>query len=189
LQVILIAALAGAVGGLVYELLLERAGDSGTIEVPGRRGKRYQDLGFFASLIVGAVAAVAFLFFYDGREIVRVEVPVAQDAQGKTSPQPLPSAAGRATTSDREYEVVKLIAVSLIVGSAGGSFMSAMRNKVLAMVNGDRVKTLQGLTDQLAHDAGATLTEGGPGAERLLGRLQALRDTAGVMSAGGVADD
>ena len=43
------AALFGAVGGLAFELLQVRSGDTGSIELPWTRGARYFDLGCYAA--------------------------------------------------------------------------------------------------------------------------------------------
>jgi hypothetical protein len=118
---IVIAAVCGGIGGLVYDLLLARFGDSGLLERPSRQapgeaaGRKYFDVGFLASLLVGIVAAVGFLYF------LTPEVRTVTDADG---------------TSDvtRVYDPFKLVAASLIVGTGGAAFITAMRERLLKVV-------------------------------------------------------
>ena len=110
---ILIAAGIGGIGGLAAELLLKRADETGTIELPGRlKDSRYVDIGFPASIILGAVAAVAILYFFP---------PVVDRIRG-----------GKTVT---EYDLVKLVALSVIVGSAGPAFLTASQSRVMSAIN------------------------------------------------------
>jgi hypothetical protein len=105
----LIAAAVGAVGGLGAELLLQRADNTGTVEIPGRlKGTRFVDLGFPASLILGAIAAVAILYFFP---------PVTEKI--------IAGSTGAPPQTTQEYDLV--VALSLIVGSAGPAFLSTAR--------------------------------------------------------------
>lgn len=115
---LLIAGLAGLVGGLIYELLLSRLGDQGMIEllkeVESTDGKRrYFDLGVGASMLVGAVAAVGFLYFL----------------------QPTDTLDETARVIRREYDPFRLVPGSMIVGSAGGVFLSAMQERAKRLVS------------------------------------------------------
>jgi hypothetical protein len=115
----LVAATLGAIGGLAYELLLVRRGDTGSLELPRRKGdNRFYDLGFFASMLLGAVAAVAVSYFFTP------EVQVVENSEPVT-----------------KWEIAKLVPLSLLVGSAGGAFLSAMQARVLATVNETKLET------------------------------------------------
>lgn len=113
------AALCGAIGGLVFELLQGRNGNDGQVERPGRsKNSSFYDLGWIASVVVGAVAAVAVLYFFP---------PVLNvGPDGETTLQ---------------YDFVKLVALSLITGSAGGSVMKALQSRVLASLEEQRAKS------------------------------------------------
>lgn len=120
-----VAALCGALGGFVFELLQRRDGNPGKIEVPWKpkRGSFY-DLGWIASVIIGAAAAVAVLYFFPPT--------LSIDTGGQTT---------------LRYDLVKLVALSLIVGSAGGSFLSAMQAQVLATLNEQKVQSTRALAE------------------------------------------
>jgi hypothetical protein len=112
----------GGIGGLVYELLLSRRGQVGMIEVPHTvQGGRFIDLGVWASVIIGAIAAVAALWIFPP------DVKTVVDAAGKSS-----------TTT--EYDIVRVVALSLIIGSAGSSFLSALQARALALVKDQEAK-------------------------------------------------
>jgi hypothetical protein len=124
----LIAGGLGALGGIAYELLQVRHGDLGALEVPRlRENKRFLDLGFVASLILGAVAAIAISYFFTP------EIQVVES---------------NATVT--KWEIVRLVPLSLIVGSAGGAFLGAMQARVLARVNEVKLQTARNVfTNQL----------------------------------------
>ncbi|MGH3087080.1 MAG: hypothetical protein ACRDSJ_07150 [Rubrobacteraceae bacterium] len=114
-----IAAALGGVGGFVFELLQTRGGygdNAGKIELPHFYGKKngkalFLDLGWIASVVVGAVTAMAVFYFFPPELTIDAE--------------------GQVTTS---VSVLQLVALSLISGSAGGSFLGAMQTRVLANV-------------------------------------------------------
>jgi hypothetical protein len=132
---IALAAGCGAVGGLVYDLLLTRFGDSGLLELfsaprPSDSGnRRYVDLGFLASVLVGLVAAVGFLYF------LTPEVTTAVSADGTAE-------------TTREYDPFKLIAASLIVGTSGAAFIKSMQERLLKVVATTSLQNLQNAIDQ-----------------------------------------
>jgi hypothetical protein len=122
---ILIAAGVGAVGGLGAELLLQRADNTGTIELPGRlKDTRFFDIGFPASIFIGAIAAVAILYFF----------PPVQNTI-------VPGKNGAGPTTNQEYDLVKLVALSLIVGSAGPAFLSSAQSRVMSALNQQKAAT------------------------------------------------
>jgi hypothetical protein len=121
----LIAAAVGAIGGLGAELLLNRGDNTGTLEIPSRlKGTRLVDIGFPASLIIGAIAAVAILYFFP---------PVVETITA--------SANGAEPEATREYDLVKLAALSLIVGSAGPAFLKTAQSRLMSALNEERAAT------------------------------------------------
>jgi hypothetical protein len=109
----------GGFGGLVYDLLQARGGNTGMLEFLGRRERnRYFDLGWIASILVGAAAAIAVLYIFP---------PTITIEEGKN-----------ATT---QYDLVALIALSVIVGSAGPSILEMAQQRVKAAVNAREAQT------------------------------------------------
>jgi hypothetical protein len=127
-----IAALFGAVGGLAYELLQTRAKETGSIELPWARGWRYIHLGVISNLLLGAVAAVAISYFFTP------ELQVKETVNG-------------VTTVVTKWQIVKVVPLSLIVGSAGGAFLEAMKSRLLGELNAQKI-----VATQAAARAGAT---------------------------------
>jgi hypothetical protein len=130
------AAVAGAIGGIGFELMPTGSrGRMGAIETPHRLpDSPYFDLGIFANLLLGAITAVAVLYFFppETRTIV-------QDATG-------------ASQIHMSYDLVKLVALSLIVGSAGPSFLSSIQGRLAGALNKQKeadVNTAQDGIDKL----------------------------------------
>jgi hypothetical protein len=121
LLTVLIAAVAGLIGGLAAELLLSRDGMTGAFELPGR-AKGLLDLGGFASLVVGMVAGVAILL------VLPPNATVISTADDGTS------------ISTLSYDLLRLIATALVAGSAGGSVLTALQSRVTAAINAARVE-------------------------------------------------
>lgn len=121
LLMVLIAAVGGLVGGLAAELLLSRDGQTGAFELPGRRTGLF-DLGGFATLVVGAVAGVAILLVLPATATV-----VTTEADGST-------------TTAASFDLVRLVATTLVAGSAGGSVLTALQSRVTAAINEARVE-------------------------------------------------
>jgi hypothetical protein len=75
-----------------------------------------EHLGWVGSPVVGAATALAVLYFFPPH------IPtVTVDENG-------------VSTTTYAYDLVKLVALSLIAGSAGGSFLSAMQARLLTQV-------------------------------------------------------
>jgi hypothetical protein len=133
----ILAATFGALGGLAYELLLARGQEAGGVEWPGRRTAvpHFLDLGFLASMFLGAVAAVAVSYFFTPETQVKVTE-------------------GGKELIKTQWQIVKVVPLSLIVGSAGGAFLSAMQARVLAQLKEQEAeatkRTAQAITEQLA---------------------------------------
>jgi len=138
------AAAFGAIGGLIYELLLPVRRRTGMIELPNivRSGAkpRWVDLGFIASVIVGAVAAVAILFIFPP------EISVTVDVDG-------------VSTTTKSYDLIKLVGLSLITGSAGGSFIAAMQARVLVQVKDAEAASTKAQLEKISEQAVAGDTQ------------------------------
>ncbi len=108
-EILLIAIVAGLLGGIVFELLLSRRGQTGRIELPARKASgRVWDPGFLGSMFVGAAAAIVFLLVYQPVEVV---------ANGSTT---------------KQYPTLELIAMSLVVGAAGSSILGSLTKAAIA---------------------------------------------------------
>lgn len=143
---LLVGAGIGAIGGLGSELLLKRAGNTGMIAIPHRlRGTNLVDIGFPASLIVGAIAAVAALYFFP---------PIVEKVAS--------SANGSLPTTTNEYNLAKLVPLSLIVGSAGPAFLATAQSRLMSALNAQKAGTLvdtgKNQVDQIAASATAAVT-------------------------------
>ena len=115
---VIVAGIAGIVGGVLYELLLSRHGDSGMFEsfsrIRSEDGSRsYFDVGIIASMVIGGGAAIAFLYFMPPTEVVDEASNVVR----------------------REYDPFRLVPGALIVGSAGGAFLLAMQERVKRLIS------------------------------------------------------
>ncbi|MGH3081552.1 MAG: hypothetical protein ACRDNH_10525 [Gaiellaceae bacterium] len=130
---LIVAAAFGAVGGLAYELLLTRGSESGGLERPGEREglSSFYDLGFLGSMFLGAAAAIAVSYFFTPEVQVKVEENGTEEIK-------------------TQWQIVKVVPLSLIVGSAGGAFLSAMQARVLARVKEQEARTARALTEQVA---------------------------------------
>lgn len=144
---LLIAGIFGSIGGLAFELVQVRqaaaagpaataggaAGTaSGAIELPHRivSKERLYDVGFFASLVIGAVAAVGALYFFPPQVSIAV---TGTDGTTKTTTQ---------------YDVVRLVALALIVGSAGPSFLTQMQSRIQAALSEKKAQTTADVSTQ-----------------------------------------
>jgi hypothetical protein len=156
LLLVLIAAAGGMVGGLAAELLLSRDGQTGAFELPGRR-TGLLDLGGFASLIVGAVAGVAILLVLPATTTV-----VTTDADGTT-------------TTAASVDLLRLIATTLVAGSAGGSVLTALQSRVTAAINEARVEFVRATGEEEVDRVRDTAVR----------QLDAMARSVGTAAAGG----
>jgi hypothetical protein len=124
LWLFVLAAALGAVGGLAYELMQKRGrGMTGALEMPrSAQGGRLRDLGFWASLILGAIAALAALWIFPPTDKI------------------VTSAAGKSDTIT-EYNVIKVVGLSLVIGSAASNFLSAMQARAMALLKAQEAET------------------------------------------------
>ena len=135
---ILIIAGTGAIGGFISELLIKRAGgeeSTGRIE-PIRRVNGYLDLGWLASVIVGAIAAFAALWIFPPRTLAQVANEAGEVvAQGGI-----------------EYDLIKTAALALIIGTIGSAFLVTVQTRALAAAKDQQAKTTENLASQQLDD-------------------------------------
>lgn len=146
--VFIIAVICGGLGGFVFELLQTRGGygdNAGKIEMPKRYGNKpsYWDLGWVASVIIGAVTAVAILYFFPP------ELTITNNGQPVVY-----------------FDVVQLVALSLISGSAGGSFLGAMQARTLARLNEQKAQKVKATAAEKVEQVGKAAEAGTENAVR-----------------------
>ena len=120
----------GAIGGVVAELLQKRgttADSTGQLERPRMRD-RLVDLGWWASVAVGLVASVAALWVFPPEQIVSI------------------SSDNIARLSGVRYDLVRVVALSLIVGSAGSVFLTTLQDRALTAAREQKAATLEAVT-------------------------------------------
>jgi hypothetical protein len=105
-------AVLGLVGGFVGELIANRSGRTGAVERPRRTGRVLFDLGSWAALPVGAVAALVAALFFS------------------------PVVAGEGGTS--KYDLVRLTGGALLAGVAGPALLGLARDRFLAALSQER---------------------------------------------------
>lgn len=133
---IVAAAMLGAFGGVVGELLLTRgdARDEGAWERPRRLAPKYFDLGTFAGALVGMANGVLAVFLFS---------PVRETAQGV-----------------RQYAVERLVGIALVAGVAGPAFLRNAARRMNAELTEERMRTGLGIVKAVAEaekaKAGAT---------------------------------
>jgi hypothetical protein len=113
----------------------------GMFEIPARRERgSFFDIGGFASIIVGAVAAVAVLYFF---------------------PPTITIEGGDITTT--QYDLVQLIALSLIVGSTGGVILQSAQQQVQqrlhAAVSDQKLQTAQSVGQTQVGQVGSVVED------------------------------
>jgi len=143
IYMLLITAGVGAIGGLGAELVLSRSEGTGMLALPrALKGSELVSLGFPASLIVGAIAAVAALYFFP---------PLAEKV--------IASPKGSAPKVVSEYDLVKLVPLAMIVGSAGPAFLKAAQSRLLSALSAQKAEatadTAKAQVDQIAASAKA----------------------------------
>ena len=147
IYMLLVAAGVGAIGGLGAELILNRGGSTGILSLPhADRANGMVTLGFPASLIVGAIAAVAALYFF---------TPVVERV--------VTTAAGVPAQKVSEYNLAKLVPLALIVGSAGPAFLGSLQARLMSALNAQKAGAAAGAAkvqvDQIAASATAAVTD------------------------------
>ena len=163
----------GSLGGFVGELLQTRSvaaevarggGGSddtevGAIQLPKLIGSRLFDLGVVASVLVGAGAALAALYFFPPAVNITVQ-----------------ASTGQATTST-QYDIVKLVALALLIGTAGPSFLTSMQSRVQAAVSENKAQAAKKISADQIDDVTAAAQTSVPKAveSALQSKASALR--------------
>ena len=161
----LLAAVLGGVGGLVFELLQTRRGQTGQVEQPWKpKDARYRDWGVWANMIIGAVAAVAALWVFPPEVRTVVE--------------------GTTTTSTTHYDIVDLVGLSLIIGSAGSSFLSALQARAFALVKDQQANTTRAVAEDQIDGIVRELSAGTDPVE-LIKRAEAARSAVRATDSSG----
>jgi len=114
--VLVAAFIAGSVGGLAAALILLDPTESSNPSPTGWKAAAVVAI----RTLVGAVAAVAFLFFF----------PTEQQITTAT--------AGHPATTITVYPFLKVIALALVVGTGGSAFLSSMRNQAISFVTASK---------------------------------------------------
>lgn len=146
---LMIAGGVGLLGGIAAALLELRSAKDGKASGCGFGT-------FMSSVFLGGVAAVAILYFFPPQENI-----------------PAPGGAGGTVAV---YNLTKLVALALIVGSAGTAFLLAMQARGLAALKAERTDATQatasemikGLGDQASALAKAGVKEASPMIQKAL---------------------
>lgn len=138
------AGLFGSIGGIAYELTLTRKKKTGGLRVPSFDRGNYLQLGVVSSMFIGAVAAVAISYFFTP------EVQVSTVVNG-------------ASVIQTKWQIVKVIPLSLIVGSSGGAFLDAMRSRALGELSAQKVATAQATARAQVEHVGRVLSKASTG--------------------------
>jgi hypothetical protein len=145
IELVVIAAVLGAVAGVVGELIIGRgkSKESGRFELP-QRTARWLDLGSFSAIPVGALAAVLTSL---------VAVPTHEVTVDEVS------------TID--YDLARLVVLALAAGLAGGAVLAKFQEGLTAVLTAERLKTALGVADQalavIQNQSSAGAAAGEPG--------------------------
>lgn len=120
--VIAIAIAAGALGGIVSELLLERGKSrtTGVLMLPGLTGRRLE-LGSMAALLVGLAAGLA---------AAALVVPIEDVVVKKVN--------------ERQVDSVRVLGIALVAGAAGQAFWAAITKGLTATDYNARIEAVLG---------------------------------------------
>jgi hypothetical protein len=114
--VVLIAGIMGAAGGVLAELLQTRGTVTGALELPGHiEGQpKLLELGLLSSVILGAGAGIAILYFLPPTLTINVET---------------------------SYDVVKGIALTLLAGSFGRTVLTSLQARLIASLKDQQARS------------------------------------------------
>jgi hypothetical protein len=93
-----------------------------------------------AGVLLGGIAAVAILYFFPPEETIKETIDGVE-------------------TTIHQYNLTKLVALALIVGSAGASFLSAMQNRALALTNAQKADATSAAATQAVEGVGGQLSD------------------------------
>ena len=124
---------AGAVGGVAAELLKTRkisaTDEEGGWEMPKRVATRYYDLGGWASVLLGIVAAAVAMGLFDLVKEVQRAVPAAPTDQSPT------------TITIEQYDLWRVVAVALVAGFSAPKFLATAQERLIALVSQQQMET------------------------------------------------
>lgn len=118
------AALVGGLGGLGAELLQDWNGNTGTVEKPHPVDSTHSDLGWVASVILGAMAAIAILYFLPPQTVTTVQLDTGT------------------TETTVQYDLIKLVALSLIAGAGGSVILKSLVDRLRALLEQERARLI-----------------------------------------------
>ena len=123
-----IVVLGGMLGGIAAELMktrkIEGIDEEGGWERPTKLSVRYADLGGWASVVLGAVAAGVAMGLFDQVQDVAKAVPGTGTGTAATP---------ATTTTVEEYEVWRVVATTLIAGFSAPKFLALAQERLLAL--------------------------------------------------------
>jgi hypothetical protein len=160
-----LAALLGGLGGFAYELTI---GGRGRIELPRRMQRgRYHDLGVLANIILGAIVAPAALWIFPPEERTTV--------------------IGGQPTTVTEWNIVKVVGLSLIIGSAASTFLTAMQARALALVKTQEAQQTQAVARKQLDAVGKDVEAGAP-REQVAARVESAKAAVKAVGDSGIGN-
>ena len=138
---LLVAFIVGLLGGVGAALLEWKKGQKEAED--GKPAPKLGSLAVFASVVLGGIAAVAVLYFFPPITEVRNE-------------------AGEFT--ERSYDLVKLVAFSLLVGTAGAAMLQSMQSRAVGQIEAGKAKAEKAAAVDTASKGVATMAESVPNA-------------------------
>lgn len=140
-EMVLIAFLVGLAGGVGAALLEWKKGQKESES--GGTSPKFGLFGVFVSVVLGGIAAVTVLYFFAPINEVRNE-------------------AGELT--ERSYDLIKLVAFSLLVGTAGAAILQSMQSRALGQIEAGQAKAEKNAAVDTASKGVASMGESVPNA-------------------------
>ena len=149
---LLIAFGVGLLGGIGGAMLEQRQAAAAAIKSPGK-------LRFAATTLLGGIAAVAILYFFSPEHETVIAV------------------AGKEPATATTYSLTELVALSLIIGSAGPAFLATMQTKTTALLEAQKsaaateataTQAIGNVADQASTLAKASVASAAPKIEEAL---------------------
>ncbi|MEK6273082.1 MAG: hypothetical protein AABM42_10615 [Actinomycetota bacterium] len=153
LAAIAIALAAGALGGLVSELLLERGKlrRTGVLMLPSRTGRRLE-LGSAGAVLIGLAAGIAAAAL-----LVPIDDVVVNEV------------------TERQVDWIRVLGIALVAGAAGQAFWAAITKGLTATDYTARIEAVLA-TLKVEEEAIPEGERGGAAATRLNGAIAALQE-------------
>jgi hypothetical protein len=135
LVLVLIVLVCGALGGVAAELMKTRrianVDEEGGVELPERLTPRYYDLGVWASIILGLVAALISMWVFD---------LIDQVPKG-----------GTATGTKDQYDIWEVVGITLLAGFSAPKFLMLLQERMLALLTAEQMQERLGGTRTVMH--------------------------------------